>query len=124
MEVTTYTPSLGRERSSRFPSRRKSLKPGLAFESRGMQASTFRPPRLFVDHGVSSAHLSLLLIIWSLTSFVCEVPSGGLGRHRRPPAPPRAVGGDLRRGLLDLDGVADLSPASRSGSSAGACPAL
>ena len=31
---------------------------------------------LFVDHGVSSAHLSILLIIWSLTSFLCEVPSG------------------------------------------------
>jgi len=31
---------------------------------------------LFADHGVSSSHLSLLLIIWSVTSFVCEVPSG------------------------------------------------
>ncbi|HEX3296332.1 MAG TPA: MFS transporter [Nocardioides sp.] len=31
---------------------------------------------LFADHGVSSAQISLLFIIWSLTSFVCEVPSG------------------------------------------------
>ncbi len=31
---------------------------------------------LFVDHGVSASHLSLLLIIWSATSFVFEVPSG------------------------------------------------
>ena len=31
---------------------------------------------LFADHGVGASHISLLLIIWSLTSFVCEVPSG------------------------------------------------
>ena len=31
---------------------------------------------LFVDHGVSTSHLSLLLILWSATSFVFEVPSG------------------------------------------------
>jgi MFS family permease len=31
---------------------------------------------LFADHGVDSGRISLLLIIWSLTSFVCEVPSG------------------------------------------------
>jgi MFS family permease len=31
---------------------------------------------LFADHGVSSAQISLLFIIWSLTSFACEVPSG------------------------------------------------
>ena len=31
---------------------------------------------LFADHGVSSAQISLLFIIWSMTSFVCEVPSG------------------------------------------------
>jgi MFS family permease len=31
---------------------------------------------LFADHGVGSAQLSLLFIIWSVTSFVLEVPSG------------------------------------------------
>jgi MFS family permease len=31
---------------------------------------------LFADHGVGSAEISLLFIIWSLTSFLCEVPSG------------------------------------------------
>jgi hypothetical protein len=31
---------------------------------------------LFVDHGISASHISLLLIIWSATSFVFEVPSG------------------------------------------------
>jgi MFS family permease len=31
---------------------------------------------LFADHGVASAQISLLFIIWSVTSFVCEVPSG------------------------------------------------
>lgn len=31
---------------------------------------------LFVDHGVSPSRVSLLLIIWSATSFVFEVPSG------------------------------------------------
>src|SRR3954451_5165105 len=31
---------------------------------------------LFADHGISAAHISLLLIIWSATSFVFEVPSG------------------------------------------------
>jgi hypothetical protein len=31
---------------------------------------------LFADHGVDSAQLSLLFIIWSVTSFVFEVPSG------------------------------------------------
>jgi hypothetical protein len=31
---------------------------------------------LFVDHGVSASQVSLLLIIWSATSFVFEVPSG------------------------------------------------
>jgi hypothetical protein len=31
---------------------------------------------LFSDHGVSASHISLLLIIWSATSFVFEVPSG------------------------------------------------
>jgi hypothetical protein len=31
---------------------------------------------LFSDHGISASHISLLLIIWSATSFVFEVPSG------------------------------------------------
>jgi MFS family permease len=31
---------------------------------------------LFADHGVTAAQISLLFIIWSVTSFVCEVPSG------------------------------------------------
>ena len=31
---------------------------------------------LFADHGVDGGHISLLFIIWSVTSFVCEVPSG------------------------------------------------
>lgn len=31
---------------------------------------------LFADHGVDSGRISLLFIIWALTSFVCEVPSG------------------------------------------------
>jgi MFS family permease len=31
---------------------------------------------LFADHGIGSAQISLLFIIWSVTSFVCEVPSG------------------------------------------------
>jgi MFS family permease len=31
---------------------------------------------LFADHGVGSAQISLLFIIWSITSFICEVPSG------------------------------------------------
>ncbi len=31
---------------------------------------------LFADHGVSASHISVLLIIWSATSFVFEVPSG------------------------------------------------
>jgi MFS family permease len=31
---------------------------------------------LFADHGIDSGEISLLFIIWSLTSFVCEVPSG------------------------------------------------
>lgn len=31
---------------------------------------------LFADHGISPAHISVLLIIWSATSFVFEVPSG------------------------------------------------
>jgi MFS family permease len=31
---------------------------------------------LFADHGVSAAQISVLFIIWSLTSFICEVPSG------------------------------------------------
>jgi hypothetical protein len=31
---------------------------------------------LFADHGVDSSRISLLFIIWSVTSFVCEVPSG------------------------------------------------
>jgi MFS family permease len=31
---------------------------------------------LFADRGVDSAQISLLFIIWSVTSFVCEVPSG------------------------------------------------
>jgi len=31
---------------------------------------------LFADHGVDSGRISLLFIIWSVTSFVCEVPSG------------------------------------------------
>ena len=31
---------------------------------------------LFVDHGISASHISLLLILWSATSFVFEVPSG------------------------------------------------
>jgi MFS family permease len=31
---------------------------------------------LFADRGVDGAHISLLFVIWSVTSFVCEVPSG------------------------------------------------
>jgi MFS family permease len=31
---------------------------------------------LFADHGVDSGQISLLFIIWALTSFLCEVPSG------------------------------------------------
>ena len=31
---------------------------------------------LFADHGISASHISVLLIIWSATSFVFEVPSG------------------------------------------------
>ena len=31
---------------------------------------------LFADHGISASHISVLLIIWSATSFVIEVPSG------------------------------------------------
>ena len=31
---------------------------------------------LFADHGVDSSRISVLFIIWSVTSFVCEVPSG------------------------------------------------
>lgn len=31
---------------------------------------------LFADNGVDSGRISLLFIIWSVTSFVCEVPSG------------------------------------------------
>jgi MFS family permease len=31
---------------------------------------------LFADHGISASHISVLLIIWSATSFVLEVPSG------------------------------------------------
>ena len=31
---------------------------------------------LFADHGVGSAEISLLFIIWALTSFVFEIPSG------------------------------------------------
>ncbi len=31
---------------------------------------------LFADHGVDSGEISLLFIIWALTSFVCEIPSG------------------------------------------------
>jgi hypothetical protein len=31
---------------------------------------------LFADHGISPAQISVLFIVWSLTSFVCEVPSG------------------------------------------------
>ena len=31
---------------------------------------------LFSDHGVAPGQVSLLFIIWSVTSFVCEVPSG------------------------------------------------
>ena len=31
---------------------------------------------LFADRGVDSGEISLLFIIWSLTSFLCEVPSG------------------------------------------------
>ena len=31
---------------------------------------------LFVDHGISASHISVLLILWSSTSFVFEVPSG------------------------------------------------
>jgi MFS family permease len=33
-------------------------------------------PLLFSDRGVGPARISLLFIIWSVTSFVCEVPSG------------------------------------------------
>ena len=31
---------------------------------------------LFADHGVGSGEISLLFIIWALTSFVFEIPSG------------------------------------------------
>jgi MFS family permease len=31
---------------------------------------------LFADHGIDSGRISVLFIIWSVTSFVCEVPSG------------------------------------------------
>lgn len=31
---------------------------------------------LFADRGVDSGEISLLFIIWSLTSFLCEIPSG------------------------------------------------
>jgi MFS family permease len=31
---------------------------------------------LFADHGVGSTQISLLFVIWSVTGFVCEVPSG------------------------------------------------
>lgn len=31
---------------------------------------------LFTDHGLSAAQVSLLFVIWSMTSFVLEVPSG------------------------------------------------
>jgi MFS family permease len=31
---------------------------------------------LFADHDVDSGEISLLFIIWALTSFVCEIPSG------------------------------------------------
>jgi MFS family permease len=31
---------------------------------------------LFAGHGVGSAQISLLFVIWSVTGFVCEVPSG------------------------------------------------
>jgi MFS family permease len=31
---------------------------------------------LFADHGVESGEISLLFIIWALTSFLCEIPSG------------------------------------------------
>jgi MFS family permease len=31
---------------------------------------------LFGDHGVSTGQISTLFIIWSMTSFVCEIPSG------------------------------------------------
>jgi hypothetical protein len=31
---------------------------------------------LFADHGISGPHISLLLIVWSATGFVFEVPSG------------------------------------------------
>lgn len=31
---------------------------------------------LFADHGVDSGAISLLFIIWALTSFLCEIPSG------------------------------------------------
>lgn len=33
---------------------------------------------LFVDSGLSTAEITSLLIVWSLTSVVCEVPSGAL----------------------------------------------
>jgi len=31
---------------------------------------------LFRDHGVSTGQVSTLLVIWSITAFVMEVPSG------------------------------------------------
>jgi len=31
---------------------------------------------LFADHGVGSGGISVLFIIWALTSFLCEIPSG------------------------------------------------
>ncbi len=44
---------------------------------------------LFADHGLAVAQVSSLFIIWSLTSFVLEVPSGArawtLAGFPRPP---------------------------------------
>jgi MFS family permease len=31
---------------------------------------------LFADHGIDGSEISLLFIVWALTSFVCEIPSG------------------------------------------------
>lgn len=48
---------------------------------------------LFADHGLSTAEISALFVIWSVTSFVAEVPSGAWADTVS------------RRGLLVLSGV-------------------
>ncbi|MFJ2768854.1 MFS transporter [Streptomyces sp. NPDC087300] len=36
-------------------------------------------PLLFSDHGLSGSAISSLLVLWSMTTFVLEIPSGALG---------------------------------------------